>query len=776
MAGLVQSVAQGTSLWRRPIRYSTDSPVTVQANFQGAINISVYLGYAAYYAGRQYVFRVSCGFSDGQVYEQNFSIAPVINRLSLGVRMYINNFSQSQILLTYVEVEQIEQYNQNYIAYSYATPSNSSVTISAVSENVTVTSPTSLLIEGKTSHTGNNGMLTWNGSTASVVAQIFYSVWGNGTDLIDDSVISTSYYIDDYLAYQYSTFRVSAQVYYNDKQFTSGYSNSVTIRYEYNEPSRPPTSYYCDPSSVILGETSTFRWSGASSGTQGSIRGYNIQRSTDNSTWSSIEQVLTSNTSGSITVEAPQSVDATYYFRIQTLMNSPGIDSNFTNSVTLTIRNIGKLQNPSNVSLDKLVTETDAILSWGASKSNGENILEKYVVSYEDSVYGEEWGEITEYAQLGLVTSTTVLPTEERGSNRRFFIQARGSSGQEYYSDIVQASSDLIKNTIPLAPTNVSNKDVVDRAEINVDITFTEPEDAHGTVDYYELALKYVNGGDWVDNTLIFSTSTSSPIILNISNFQRGVQYQTYVRTVDIFGLYSEWSESHGTFLVNDLQAVPSIAFPIGNRITYNLRPRIGISLGDTESARTFSIALTIGSATYKTNGTGANQFSRVGTTIPKLSNTVFRPSQNLDSGTHIISNVLTNDGISDLYINERPENVNFSINYIQFTDEIEKGVTKVKAIHIHELRDAINTCLRYYGLAQATWSENIIAKQTRVKAIHIQELRNGCETIRTHVNTFHPENTTNYIQRFVWTDQDLTKKVIRAEHVNEIRDAIFEL
>lgn len=72
--------------------------------------------------------------------------------------------------------------------------------------------------------------------------------------------------------------------------------------------------------------------------------------------------------------------------------------------------------------------------------------------------------------------------------------------------------------------------------------------------------------------------------------------------------------------------------------------------------------------------------------------------------------------------------NTNFSIaaGALTFTDNpLVVGTTPIKAVHITELRTAINTLRVRYGLAAASWTDaTLTAATTSIKALHLAELR----------------------------------------------------
>ena len=98
------------------------------------------------------------------------------------------------------------------------------------------------------------------------------------------------------------------------------------------------------------------------------------------------------------------------------------------------------------------------------------------------------------------------------------------------------------------------------------------------------------------------------------------------------------------------------------------------------------------------------------------------------------------------------------------FTDDpLVAGATLIKAIHITQLRDAINLLRQRAGLATVSWAESVSAG-TVVKATHVTEMRTRLEEARTALGMA----PTSY------TDSGLTSGyTIMAVHIQQIRDSL---
>src|SRR6185295_5365085 len=104
-----------------------------------------------------------------------------------------------------------------------------------------------------------------------------------------------------------------------------------------------------------------------------------------------------------------------------------------------------------------------------------------------------------------------------------------------------------------------------------------------------------------------------------------------------------------------------------------------------------------------------------------------------------------------------------FSPTAFTFTDDLlTRGATPVKAVHILQLRTAINTIRANNGLPPFTFTGTLTAGTTVISPVHVSELRTALNAV--------------YVQKGLgvptYTDPTLTAgaTVIKAAHVAELR------
>src|SRR5712692_6897377 len=99
------------------------------------------------------------------------------------------------------------------------------------------------------------------------------------------------------------------------------------------------------------------------------------------------------------------------------------------------------------------------------------------------------------------------------------------------------------------------------------------------------------------------------------------------------------------------------------------------------------------------------------------------------------------------------------------FTDNpLTTGSTIVKAVHITELRDAINQARARAGLAAATWTDSSLSGTT-IKAVHITELRSKLDEARSALG----------LSPATYTDANLSGVAVKAVHITELRARVAE-
>ncbi|MEO6258998.1 MAG: IPT/TIG domain-containing protein, partial [Thermoanaerobaculia bacterium] len=101
----------------------------------------------------------------------------------------------------------------------------------------------------------------------------------------------------------------------------------------------------------------------------------------------------------------------------------------------------------------------------------------------------------------------------------------------------------------------------------------------------------------------------------------------------------------------------------------------------------------------------------------------------------------------------------------LTFTDDpLQAGVTRVKAVHLTELRTAVNTLRSRYALTNFSFTDpTLTANVTKVKAVHLTELRTALAQVYTAASRTVP----------TWNPGTITVgSVITAAQLTELRTA----
>jgi hypothetical protein len=103
------------------------------------------------------------------------------------------------------------------------------------------------------------------------------------------------------------------------------------------------------------------------------------------------------------------------------------------------------------------------------------------------------------------------------------------------------------------------------------------------------------------------------------------------------------------------------------------------------------------------------------------------------------------------------------------FTDNpLVAGTTVIKAVHITEVRTAINAAGTRNGVAAATWTDPTLTPgSTTIKAVHILELRAALNAVYTKLGRTLP----------TYTDPTLgAGTTAKAAHIQELRNFVNTL
>jgi hypothetical protein len=99
------------------------------------------------------------------------------------------------------------------------------------------------------------------------------------------------------------------------------------------------------------------------------------------------------------------------------------------------------------------------------------------------------------------------------------------------------------------------------------------------------------------------------------------------------------------------------------------------------------------------------------------------------------------------------------------FADDPLLPVTQIKAVHVMQLRQAVNALRTAAGLSAATFADPVLSSTTSIRAVHFQELRTALNQARTPLG----------VGSVAFTDAALVPAAtkVRAVHLTELRNGL---
>lgn len=386
---------------------------------------------------------------------------------------------------------------------------------------------------------------------------------------------------------------------------------------------------------------------------------------------------------------------------------------------------------PQTVSISSTLVESDPTLSWSGAAAGDGNSITGYEIQYAESTDGSTYGSWTALKTVSSTAtsgSTTVTKPSARGYYRKYRIRTQGSLGSDYYSTWVETSAARY-NSVPEAPATVTVAPATYESG-GVTVSWSASSDVDNNVTRYELQRSAssdgVSWGAWDD----VNTELSGLSYVDSPTVTRGEYIKYRVRAVDSLGVASGYTESSAVQR-NQLPPAPTIDYPQASQIIYNARPRVLITLGTEPDGQVQAITAT----GYVVSSSGPYNSGK------KL---ILRKTSSAAAGT-VSPSVTSQDSQGAV---SSAATVDLTYAAASFTDDMNAGVTRVKAAHINELRGYIDTIRAYYGLSAYAWSETITANQTSLSGWngHILELWEAVDEVVALVNGWDTSAISNQI------------------------------
>lgn len=510
-----------------------------------------------------------------------------------------------------------------------------------------------------------------------------------------------------------------------------------------NTVPNPPTTAIASPA-TYNDETVTLTWSGASGGTS-AIKGYKIssRTSSDNSSWSSWTVLATltlSASSGSYSPDVTRTPGIYTQFSISTI---DALDVYSTEKVSNSIYcSITACGSPTSCYVSATLSEGNVTLLWSGASNGAGNTIMSYEIQYSDSSDGSTWGSwmaLTTVSSTSTSGSLSVSPPSTRGDYRRFQVRTQGTAGESFYSGWAVSSNNVRKNTLPTAPTSFVALPQI--YEVNL-VTLTWNGVVPGTSAIKQYVIQQstsVDGITWSAYealATIVSSATSGNYQTSASSVA-GTYTRYRISVTDVLDAVSPYVVSNQV-KKNSPPSTPAITAPTAGSSTYNTTPRFLITTGVDADGQLQMAGVKIGTSAWQDSLNDAEFFSVNGCLGNNVA-TIYKAGV-MATGIKSVAFRSVDYGVES----SSPE-VTRSFTVLQSPFEaIIANETKVKAVHIQELRTAINNIRRYYGMATINWSEELISGKTYVRnwPNHITEMRKAIDSVIVLINGFDTSQT----------------------------------
>lgn len=624
----------------------------------------------------------------------------------------------------------------------------------------TPSAPTAITINGESSayaSSGEKATLEWSGATAGTNNDIVgYAIYRNGSlyvDGLENTVNSYEVDANSTIGSGYTYSVVAVGEYSNSAE-----SAKVTI-YTYGSPDAP-NAISVSNSNPEANSSVTLSWRGAAAGSYNSIAGYEVYRSTSAyGTYSLIETISSTETSGSCIVVAPSAFGDSYYYKVATI-GERASSAQSEKYAVITTKSYSACTAPTTFKLSTTIsTGSNSTLSWSGAKSGTNNAIVQYEIQYSESSDGSNYGNWITLTTTS-ETSISVSPPQFAGRYYRYRIRTQGDAGVDYYSDWVISSNTLFRNyTACTAPTKLSLSSSISIEDVTLSWSGASGGDGNNIVNYEIQRCESTNGTSW-SAWIALAESDSSPILVSPPN-EAGSYFKYRVRARGTAGetFYSPWTESTDT-LQRDLTACGA---PTSCKLSATISSTnvtlswSGATNGDGTEIFGYEVQ-----RCESSDGASWGSWAALTTTVNE-SISVAPPST---AGNYYKYRVRACCSAGEEYYSDWTESSNTlrseHAGFDEFTDPVlVSNQTPVKAVHMTEMQERVNSLLEYYGYDRVTFT-SIVSNTTYLKdwTKHVTEIRNAIDTIST--------------QHDIWIDIPVNQPT--AAVIQQMRDVILSL
>lgn len=492
---------------------------------------------------------------------------------------------------------------------------------------------------------------------------------------------------------------------------------------------------------VLAGSTVTLSWSGASAGQNNPITGYEVFRS-------GTSVGTTASNVTSMTVTCP-SAGSSYTYTVKT----KGTRGDSGASTGRTVYAYSNPSAPTSITINNSTVDAGATatISWSGGKAGSGNSITGYRIYRATSASGT-------YSSLGTTNANTssynVTAHSTMGSSYFYKVGTIGTYSESgVSSNYVQLTSRTYTKVNP--PTSVVCTPNIVNAGGTVALSWSGASGGTNTsVASYEVYRSTQRDSGF--NTVLTTTAGTS-VNVTAPTTPGSTYYYRIVAVANKSGYNSNASSAYGFVSVPMKPNQPIIKGTTSGK-SYNTRPRVLAEIP----------AVTVEGAIQSIVASG---WTATRSNLEAGQKVVLRKDSAYSSGGTDNVTFSTQDSFG--------ETTDKAVSVVHYVPEWEDdpvvaGSTSVKAVHMNELRQAVDDLREWYGMTAYTWSEEIIAMVTSSVnwASHAIEIKEQIEEIASFINSW--DNTNSAL--------DVSLPVIpnsiapNAEVINKLRQAITQL
>lgn len=530
--------------------------------------------------------------------------------------------------------------------------------------------------------------------------------------------------------------------------YDSGQSSAyAALTCSFSSPSAPSTVTIGGGASAYAaaGTNVTLAWSGAGAGTNNPITGYHIYRD---------GTYYAATTGTSYSVPAHGTAGNSYTYTVYTL----GTYANSGASTGRTVYTYGAPTAPTSVSVSDSNPDagTNVTLSWSGAGAGSYNVIAGYQVyraTYADGTY-TYLGEVSTTSTSGnlQVTSHTTM-----GSAYYYKVYTIGARSNSAISTAYATVTSKVY-TACSAPTSVSLSAALANVGASVNLSWSGAvAGTNNPISGYSIYHSTSAGGTY---SLLGTTASASYSVA--AHTTEGSSYYYKVAALGTkAGFDSGISSVYATLKTNSAPSAPTLSAPVAGKTIFNSRPRILVTIGSDADghAQTLSIA--------------GYTASTVGALAPGKKVVMRRSAALTDTGIQNLS-ITSADTLGAVSgVTSR----SFSFDVATWTDtSLVANTTPIKAVHMQELRSAVDQVRQYFGLPAYPWSESLVVGVTSLAGwtSHVLEFRTAMDEVASLVNGWDMESSTHNITLPVWIPIPVNKPT--AAVMTQLREAVLLL